>query len=244
MITVPPADVTLALLQLGSATAETTLVRQVASEPTLLEQVMSIASGLMTIALLVLTVALVPAAWNFRKSYKRVSDLLDRVYADINPIMRHASSIADDVNYITTSIRVDVQQVNRTIAGVNQRLQDAIALTERQLHDFNALLEVVQQEAEDAFVSTASTLRGVRGGAMAYRRGAEDADDEVDAVERDDLDAVEYETDLDDADAAAADEWGLFDAAGEAEEMIDGDDSTNGDEGDRPRPRVKRRGRG
>ena len=45
----------------------------------------------MTLAILVLTVALVPAAWNFRKSYKKISDLLDRVYGDVNPIMRHAS---------------------------------------------------------------------------------------------------------------------------------------------------------
>ena len=66
----------------------------------------------MSLALLVLTVALVPAAWNFRKSYKKISDLLDRVYADINPLMQHASAIADNVDYVTTSIRADVQQVN------------------------------------------------------------------------------------------------------------------------------------
>jgi hypothetical protein len=32
----------------------------------------------------------------FRKSYAKVSDLLDRVYG-INPLMRHASAIADNV---------------------------------------------------------------------------------------------------------------------------------------------------
>jgi hypothetical protein len=34
------------------------------------EQLTSIASGLMTISILVLTAALVPAAWNLRKSHK------------------------------------------------------------------------------------------------------------------------------------------------------------------------------
>ena len=85
----------------------------------------------MTIALLVLAVALVPAPWNFRKSYAQVSDLLDQVYGAVNPLMRHASAIADNVNYITTSVRTDVQQVNATIAAANQRLQQAMALTEQ-----------------------------------------------------------------------------------------------------------------
>ena len=131
------------------------------------EKATAVASGLMSIALLVLAVALVPAAWNFRKSYAKISDLLDRVYGDINPLMRHASAIADNVNYITTSVRTDVQQVNATIAAANQRLQQAVALTEQRLNEFNALLEVVQEEAESMFVATASTVRGVRTGAAA-----------------------------------------------------------------------------
>jgi uncharacterized protein YoxC len=124
----------------------------------------------MTLALLTLTVALVPAAWNFRKSHKKVSALLDRVYGDINPIVRHLSTVADNVDYITTSIRVDVQQVNQTIAAANQRLNHAVALAEQRLNEFNALIQVVQQEAEDTFVSTASTVRGVREGAATFRR--------------------------------------------------------------------------
>ena len=152
--------------------AETTLVRQVGSEPSLLDQVTSIATTVLTLAFLVLTVALVPAAWNFRKSYARINELLDRVYGDINPLMRHASSIADNVNFISTSIRVDVQQINQTIASANARLTQAIAMTEDRLREVNALLTVVQEEAEDMFVSTASAVRGVRAGASVLRDGA------------------------------------------------------------------------
>jgi uncharacterized protein YoxC len=126
----------------------------------------------LTIAFLVLTVALVPAAWSFRKSYKRVNTLLDRVYGDINPLMRHASSIADNVNYITTSIRVDVQQINQTIATANQRLTEAVAMTEERLREVNALLTVAQQEAEAVFVTTASAVRGIRAGASVLRDAA------------------------------------------------------------------------
>jgi uncharacterized protein YoxC len=157
------------LVQAGQVAqhADTVLMRQVGNDRGWFETATAIASGLMSVALLVLTAALVPAAWNFRKSYAKVSDLLDRVYGDVNPLMRHASAIADNVNYITTSVRTDVQQVNATIAAANQRLQQAVALTERRLNEFNALLEVVQHEAESMFVATASTVRGVRTGAAA-----------------------------------------------------------------------------
>ena len=154
-------------LLVQAAHPDTVLMRQVGQERGWFEKTTAIASGLMTVAILVLTVALVPAAWNFRKSYKKISDLLDRVYGDVNPIMRQASAIADNVNYITTSVRTDVQQINATIAAANLRLQQAVALTEQRLNEFNALLAVAQLEAESVFVATASTMRGVRTGAAA-----------------------------------------------------------------------------
>jgi uncharacterized protein YoxC len=152
------------LLQAVRSLPDTIYTKQVVSEPGLWEKVTSAASGVMTITVIVLTVALVPAAWNFRKSYKKISDMLDKIYGDVNPLMRHASAIADNVDYITTSIRVDVQQVSQTVAAVNQRLQQAVSTAEDRIKQLNALLDVVQEEAESAFVTTASTIRGVRTG--------------------------------------------------------------------------------
>lgn len=152
------------LLQAVATLPDTIITRQVQAEASTFEKITTYASGLASIALLVLAVALVPAAWNFRKSYAKVSDMLDRIYGDINPLMRHASTIADNVNYITTSVRVDVQQVSQTIALANQKLVASVAAAEDRVKELNALLAVVQEEAEGAFVSTASTLRGVRTG--------------------------------------------------------------------------------
>jgi uncharacterized protein YoxC len=180
--------------------ADTVLMRQVGQERGWFEKTTAVASGLMTIAILVLTVALVPAAWNFRKSYAKISDLLDRVYGDVNPIMRHASSIADNVNYITTSVRTDVQQINATIAAANLRLQQAVALTEQRLNEFNALLAVAQQEAESVFVATASTVRGVRTGAAALHH----EDDEEDALDASLPTSEELDDGYDDPDSAKA----------------------------------------
>jgi uncharacterized protein YoxC len=152
------------LQQVARAFPDTIYTKQIAEAPSFWQKVTSAASGVMTLTVIVLTVALVPAAWNFRKSYKKVSDMLDKIYGDINPLMRHASAISDNVDYITTSIRVDVQQVSQTVAAVNQRLQQAVATVEDRIKQANALLDVVQEEAESAFVNTASTIRGVRTG--------------------------------------------------------------------------------
>ena len=152
------------LSQIASALPDTLYTKQILEEPSLWSKITSVASGVMTITVIVLTVALVPAAWNFRKSYKKVSDMLDKIYGDVNPLMRHASAIADNVDYISTAIRVDVQQVSQTVAAVNQRLQQAVAAAEDRINQLNALLDVVQEEAESAFVTTASTIRGVQTG--------------------------------------------------------------------------------
>ena len=152
------------LQQVARTLPDTIYTKQVVAEPGLWEKITSIASGVMTLTVIILTVALVPAAWNFRKSYKKISDMLDKIYGDVNPLMRHASAIADNVDYITTSIRVDVQQVSQAVAAVNQRLQDAVSGAEDRMKQLNALLDVVQEEAESAFVTTASTIRGVQTG--------------------------------------------------------------------------------
>lgn len=237
------------LLQLAAAAGDTVLVKQVVSEPSWWERVTSIASGLVSIAIIILTFALVPAAWNFRKSYKKISDLLDRVYADINPITKHAHNIADNVDYISTSVRVDVQQVNRTIASANEKLQQAVAMTEQRLNDFNAFLQVVQSEAEDVFVASASTLHGMRSGAAAYRdAGREDDLDELDELaaldevqdDDDELELLASTEDLLDEEALIAlESQADADATSQRHEVSDG--NVNEAEGRGPAPRIRPR---
>jgi hypothetical protein len=152
------------LLQAARTLPDTIVTKQVAEDPGMLTKVTSVASVVLTFTIIALAAALIPAAWNFRKSYKKVSDMLDKVYGDVNPLMRHASTIADNVDYISTSVRVDIQQVSKTIAAANQSLLKAVQAAEARINQLNALLEVVQEEAESAFVTTASTLRGVRTG--------------------------------------------------------------------------------
>jgi uncharacterized protein YoxC len=152
------------LMQVGRTLPDTLVTKQVTTEPGLFSKITSIASGLMTIALLVLAVGLVPAAWNFRKTYKKVNELIDKVYGDVAPLVRSASMVAEDAREIVNIVKGDVRQVQQTVAAANTRLLKAVREAEERLDQFNALIEVVQEEAEATFVDTAATVRGVRTG--------------------------------------------------------------------------------
>lgn len=189
-----------AWLLLQAAHPDTVLMRQVGQEHAWYEVPLAIAALLALVALIVVLIAFVPAAWSFRKSYGFVTDLTDKLVADANPLMRHATSIADNVNYVTTAVRADVQLVHVTIAAANARIQQAVAQTEERLNQLNALISVVQEEAESMFVATASTVRGVRTGAAAFHH----EDDEEDARSASLPESEEFDDGTHDSDAPEA----------------------------------------
>ena len=223
------------LVQRGAVATDTIYTKQIAATPGGFERVVQIASGVLTILICLFVIASVPVLWNFRRSFQRINQLLERFHSDVQPIVRHATSIADNVNYVTTSIRGDVEKINDTIETANERLRDAVHVTERRLSDFNALLKVVQEEAEQVFVSTASAVRGVRTSASALSEpgnGTKFARQEVEGDEDetgDDLDQLELDTE-----------------GNTEEEMTDGyhsDAAATEDDVARPRLRSRRHGR-
>lgn len=176
------------LLQ-AAARVDTIFVHTEPAAQGLFQKVTSIASGVMTLTLLGIAITLVPAMWNFRKTYKKTNTILDRIQADVFPLVKHAHSIADNLDYISTAVRADVGMIQNTIKSANGTIQRAVGTTEQRLNEFNALLDVVQGEAEGLFVSTAATVRGVKTGAshLVGGVGPEIASVEVDV---DDLEIV------------------------------------------------------
>jgi uncharacterized protein YoxC len=133
-----------------------------------------------------------------------VKGLLDRVYADLTPLIRNTTTISDNVVQVTNTIRDDIRNVSTTIETVNKTMRDAMASTEQRVQDFNALLAVAQEEAEQLFLSTASTVRGVQRSAEALRDpdGTDLASEELDAaIEPDDF---QEEGDGDDSSSESA----------------------------------------
>ena len=130
------------LLQQAATLPDTVVMKTVATGRGWFETVTGIASGVMSITLVVLTIVVAPAAWEFWKTFKRARAVLDVVEADLGPLMRNARGLADRIG------------------------------------ELNALLQVAQQEAEQAFVATASAVRGVRTGAATLGVLADPDDDD------------------------------------------------------------------
>jgi uncharacterized protein YoxC len=150
------------IAQATTAVGDTLIMKQAPIDPGWFERTTQILDALLTLAFIALAAAVIPAAWNFRQSYKKISDLLDRVYADVNPIAHHASRIAENVDYVSTAIRADVQRASALVTDAERRLQRAVARAEARAKELEALIEVAQEEAEETFVTAASTFRGVR----------------------------------------------------------------------------------
>lgn len=162
------------LLAIQQAATDTIVARMIAPEPGTFERITSVTTGLTSILVLVLVVVLIVAVLGLRKTQNRLDRLIDRLHGDLGPIARHAGGVADDVHYISTTVRTDVQRVSKTVNSANVRIQDALRATEEKMHELHSLLDVAREEAEDIFLRSASTARGVRAGLESFAESRQD----------------------------------------------------------------------
>jgi uncharacterized protein YoxC len=160
-------------------------------------QLAAIANLVTAIAVLGGAIVVVLVGWELRAVIRRVHRMLDGVDTDLSPLVSNVRKISDDVHRVSDAIRDDVDRVSDAVTAVTDGVHRALAASEDRLNQMNALLDVVQDEAERLFVSTASTVRGVRRGAEAFRgRGGTDlASDELDAAATADATMNEEEDD-------------------------------------------------
>jgi hypothetical protein len=101
-----------------------------------------------------------------------LSDMRRSMNRNLGPVTDRARVISDNLEYITQSLRTDVEALNASVRGLSDRLELASERMEERIEEFNALMEVVQGEAEEMFLDTAATVRGVREGARAITERA------------------------------------------------------------------------
>jgi len=183
------------------------------------EEITAISTAVIGVSLVVLIVMLVVGAVRTRKAGTRLEQMVQRTLDDLRPLIERGKAISDDVSAMTKSIRGDVAAVSDTVTAANEKVRAALVATEERLAELDAFLNVVQTEAEDLFVSTASAVRGVRGGAASLRRHRGS-----------DLASAEAEGDAVDGDA-------------EDEEVADDDQIDRGSAGESPAPRIRSRAR-
>lgn len=174
----PPAAAVLAIAQAGALDPPGDLERWVAI-------VTAIATIVIALALIAIFLAVIPLALGARGVQRRIGALLDRVQEQAEPVMLHAQSVADNVDFVSTAVRSDVERLKQTVDLAQDRLERVSAAAEARIARFNSLLELVQDEAESIFIGTASTMRGMRAGADALREPSPDLAPEWDGYDDD-----------------------------------------------------------
>jgi hypothetical protein len=129
-----------------------------------------IAILIIALALLIAALVAVVIALLLLKLFRKVQPLIRQVQGHIDPVMGHVKDVGENVNYMSSAIRADVQQVTELVDSTRRRLNHTAESAEVRIREFNALLGVMQEEAERLFIDTASTVRGVRAGTERYRR--------------------------------------------------------------------------
>ena len=154
--------------------------------PTGLEVAADVAMIVIAVAVLILVIL---SAALILKLNRSVSEMRLGVRQNLGPVSDRARSISDNVEFITQTLRSDVDRLTDSVQSLTDRLHQASDHMEERIEEFNALMEVVQGEAEEIFLDTASTVRGVREGARAIsrpRRANAVAEDDADGHEEED----------------------------------------------------------
>lgn len=149
----------------------TLALAQAASGGTTLATLSEVATVVIAVAMLVLVLVALSVFIRFNRL---LDDMRGVARDNIGPVSDRAKVISDNLEFITQALRTDVERLNSSVRALSDRLNQASEHMEERIEDFNALMEVVQGEAEDIFLDTASTVRGVRAGArqIASPRGA------------------------------------------------------------------------
>ena len=167
-----PIAVAMWLMQAAGALTrpDSFATRQVALSLGPLGTVTAVALILLAIAGIVLAAILVPAALRLQRETNKASALVDQLSTELSPLMARANRISDAVDSITGAVRSDVEELSRTVRYVAERTRLGVESVEQRAGELNALLTIVQNELEDAVVSTAATLQGVQAGVAALGR--------------------------------------------------------------------------
>lgn len=89
-----------------------------------------------------------------------VTDLSDR----LKPVLHNVEQASDQARRIAGRLRDDADGVGRALKNASESTGRMVDLVEERVVEVAALLAVVQEEAEETFLTTASLLRGLRRG--------------------------------------------------------------------------------
>lgn len=162
----------LSLLALASAPFQAVpadTVVMVAARDTV-DIIFAVAAGAVALTFLALLFSIVSTLAGMRRAAAGLEELMDSVARD--PGVASLRRASENVEAVSAAVRREVEHFTRSISSLSDRLTQASDRMEERIEEFNALMEVIQAEAEEVFVDTAAAARGVRTGVGRVGRAA------------------------------------------------------------------------
>ena len=121
--------------------------------------------------ILLTLVLIIPDIRRFMRSAGRVESMMRDVEERSRPLLGQLEKAADNANYIAAAVRSDTERVSQSLERATDSLTAIVELAEERAIEISGFLEVVQEEAEETFFSTASLLRGLKASRLIAGRG-------------------------------------------------------------------------
>jgi len=122
----------------------------------------AMAAGGIAATFLAILILLVSVLITARRAAGALQGIRERFVVD--PGIQSLRGVAANAEAMSQSAREEFSKLSGAVSHLTDRLDQASDLLEERLDEFNALLQVVQGEAEEAFIEGAATARGVRAG--------------------------------------------------------------------------------
>ena len=200
---------TIFLLQAGAVRDTVFVVQQKPGWQHWVEALAAVAQIVLALALLAVGLGLLFAALKVKALMKKLEEQGQKLRVDLAPAIHNVTTVTENAVQVSKAVRGDVDRLSASVTAATEKLKGAAEVAEQRVGEFNALIGVVQEEAEQLFIGSAATLRGVRAGSETFRRFRsgeleylgevtveEDEDagfDDDDGYDEDDADEIEVE---------------------------------------------------
>jgi uncharacterized protein YoxC len=154
------------------------------------EALAAVAQIVLAVALLAVGLGLLVAAMKVKALMKKLEEQGQKLRVDLAPAIHNVTTVTENASQVSKAVRGDVDRLSASVTAATEKLKGAAEMAEQRVGEFNALIGVVQEEAEQLFIGGAATLRGVKVGTETFRRfrtgeleylGEQSVEDEEDA---------------------------------------------------------------
>jgi uncharacterized protein YoxC len=161
---------TILLLQAQAVRDTVFVVQQKPGWQHWVEAFAAIAQIVLALALLAVGLAVLFAARKAKALMKKLEEQGQKLRVDLAPAIHNVTAVTENVNFVSKTVRKDAERLSESVNAATARLKGAAEKAEERVGEFNALIGVVQEEAEALFIGGASTIRGIQAGADTFRR--------------------------------------------------------------------------